>query len=186
MKRRHKKSVIAILAIAALLYIGNLLIDNPYTHSMVNYYLNTHILEKLPIRADYQSMKLQLLPPAMTIYGIKVTSETKTDNSDELVSMSTFTFKISPWAIFMGSPQLGDIELKDLKLTWPLPADFMAALNKLRPAQSGPEPPPSWPPSFTLPLSSVRLSNASVIAQLDGVSVNSLQDPKESTRIVLE
>jgi hypothetical protein len=186
MKRRHKKSVIAILAIAALLYIGNLLIDNPYTHSMVNYYLNTHILDKLPIRADYQSMKLQLLPPAMTIYGIKVTSETKTENADELVSMSTFTFKISPWAIFMGSPQLGDIELKDLKLTWPLPAEFMAALNKLRPAQSGPEPPPSWPPSFTLPLSSVRLSNASVIAQLDGVSVNSLQDPKESTRIVVE
>ena len=77
-----------------LLYVGNLVIDNPYTHSIVNYYLNEKILKKLPIRADYQSMKLQLAPPALTIYGLKVETQEPNAKSHDLVSMSTLIFKI--------------------------------------------------------------------------------------------
>lgn len=186
MKRRHKKSAIAIVVIIASIYIGNLLIDNPYTHSLVNYYLNHHLLSKLPIRAEYQSMKLQLVPPAVTIYGVKVASPKKDGGSDELLSLSTMTFTVSPWSIFMGSSQLGNLELKDLKVAWPLPDEFMAALRAQQTSNNLQDQPASWPPSFPLPLSSLRITNATVTAQLDGISLNTNQDPKEITRITSE
>ena len=186
MKRRHKKSVIAIMVIVASVYIGNLIIDNPYTHSLVNYYINHHVLNNLPIRADYQSMKLQLVPPAVNIYGIKITSQNTNGETNELLSLSTMTFKISPWSIFMGSAQLGNLELKDLRTAWPLPPEFMAAVKALQPNDPKSSTQPSWPPSFPPPFHSLKISNASISAQLDGISVNSNQGPKEITKISAE
>jgi len=186
MRRKRSKTVIIILALAALVYVGNILIDNPYTHSVVNYYLNNQILNKLPIRADYQSMKLQMFPPAITIYGIKVESQTKDSKSEELVSMSTLTFKVSLWSVFMGSQQLGDLELKDVKLNWPPPPEFITALKALQPNNPSSNGPPVWPPTMAPPLSSLKISNAVVVAQLDGISFNSNQDPKELTRVIAE
>lgn len=186
MKRRHKKSVIAIMVLVACVYIGNLIIDNPYTHGLVNYYINHKILKELPIRADYQSMKLQLLPPAINIYGIKIKSQLPNGESSELLSLSTLTLKVSPWSIFMGHAQAGDVELKDLKATWPLPPDFLAAFKALQPAEPKTISQFEWPPPFPPPFASVKVSNASIMAQLDGLSINSNQDPKEITRISAE
>jgi hypothetical protein len=186
MKRRHKKSVIAIMVIVACVYIGNLVIDNPYTHSLVNYYINNQVLKNLPIRADYQSMKLQLVPPAVNIYGIKITSQSTNGETNELLSLSTLTFKVSPWSIFMGSAQLGNLELKDLRTAWPLPQDFMAAIEALQATNPKTATQPSWPPTFPPPFHSLKISNASIVARLDGISVNSNQDPKEVTKISAE
>jgi hypothetical protein len=186
MKRRHKKSVIAIMVIVASVYIGNLIIDNPYTHSLVNYYINQHVLNNLPIRADYQSMKLQLVPPAVNIYGIKITSQNSNGESNELLSLSTLTFKVSPWSIFMGSAQLGDLELKDLRADWPLPQEFIDAMKALQKNDPKSVSQPSWPPTFPPPFHSLKISNASIAAQLDGISLNSNQDPKEITKILAE
>ena len=174
------------MVMVACVYIGNLVIDNPYTHSLVNYYINEHVLKSLPIRADYQSMKLQLLPPAVNIYGIKITSPNESGENAELLSLSTLSFKVSPWSIFMGSAQLGDLELKDLRAAWPLPPDFMDAINALQSKTPKTQAQPSWPPSFPPPFHSLKISNASIVAQLAGISINSNQDPKEVTRIIAE
>lgn len=187
MKRRHNKFVILVIFVIALLYVGNLVIDNPYTHSIVNYYLNDKILKKLPIRADYQSMKLQLAPPALTIYGLKVETQESDAKSHDIVSMSTLTFKISLWSIFMGQPQIGDLELKDVNFSWPPPANFMEALRTLEPSPAKTKTTEAqWPPSQPPPLSSLKISNASIVATLDGISLNANQDAKETTRITAE
>ena len=187
MKRRHNRLVIAIIVLMSGLYVGNLIIDNPYTHSLVNFYLNEQILKKLPIHAEYQSMKVELLPPAINIYGIKVTAVTDNNEETDLISISTLSFKASVWSIFMARPQMGDLELKDLSLTWPPPAKFMAALKNMNyTATEQRETAPVWPPVRPPPLSSLRISNATVQATLPGVSVNSNQDPAEVTKITAD
>lgn len=184
MKRRHNKLVIFVITLMAMAYVGNLLIDNPYTHSVVNYYLNEKILKKLPIRAEYQSMKVELIPPALNIYGLKVEAIAPNNQTRELVSASSMIFRVSPWSIFMARPQIGDLELTDLNLSWPPPPEFMDALKALEPKPSRTQATdPVWPPSQPPPLSSLKISNASLKATLPGVSLNANQDPNEVTRI---
>ena len=184
MKTRHNKLVIVIIILMSMIYVGNLLIDNPYTHSIVNYYLNEKILKKLPIRAEYQSMKVALVPPALTIYGLKVTGIGLDGKSTELASGSSMTFKASLWSIFMARPQIGDLELTDLNFSWPPPADFIDALRALEPKpQTVESNAPLWPPTQPPPLSSLKISNASIRAIFPGLSLNANQDPDEVTRI---
>jgi TamB, inner membrane protein subunit of TAM complex len=187
MKRRQNKFIIVAIAFMGLLFILNLIIDNPYTHSFANYYLNEKILNKLPIHAKYQSMKIELLPPSINIYGVNVTTDTKKGRETELVSVSTVTFKVSLWSIFMAQPQMGDLELKDLNLMWPPPPEFMIALKGLG-GQSDKvsDAPPIWPPSIPPPLSSLTISNGSINASFPGLSINSNQDPHEVTRVAAE
>jgi hypothetical protein len=187
MKRRHNKLVIFVILVMAIAYVGNLLIDNPYTHSAVNFYLNEKVLKKLPIRAEYQSMKLQLVPPAVSIYGLKISSSVPGTQGRELLGVSTLTFKASPWSIFMARPQIGDLELKDMNLSWPPPPEFISALRALEPRpERSTTSNPTWPPSQPPPLSALRFSNATITAAIPGLSLNANQDPAEITKISAE
>jgi hypothetical protein len=188
MKPQKNKTVIAILVIVGLLYVGNLIIDNPYTHSLVNFYLNEKILKKLPIRAEYQSMKVSLLPPSFNIYGLKVHSSGKDGiRGEELVVASSLVFQVSLWSVFMAHPQIGDIEVTDLVMSWPPPADFMEAVKNLgTPSDKNKPGDPLWPPLQPPPVSSLKISNASLKATFDGLSVNVNQDPSEVTRLAAD
>lgn len=190
-QRRNKFAVITII-IAALLYAANVLIDNPYTHSLVNYYLNERFLSKLPITAEYQSMRLQLFPPAVRLFGVsvksKVNSNDVNESAQELISTSQISLVVSPWSLFLAKPQIGDLEINDLRAYWPPPAELLTALKTLEPKdhmkqQDGPA---QWPPKPAAPLSSLTLRNATLRATLNGLSVNSDQDPAEETTISTE
>lgn len=184
MKTRHNKFVIFIIALVALIYIGNLVIDNPYTHGLINYYLNEKILTKLPIRAEYQSMKVALMPPSISIYGIKISAVSSDGKLSELAAASSTEFKLSAWSIVMARPQIGDLEISDLNLSWPPPKEFLDALRKLEPKNTvNKTNDPLWPPTQPPPLSSLKISNASIRATLADFSINANQTPDEVTRI---
>ncbi len=171
----------------ALAYAGNLIIDNPYTHSAVNYYLNEKILKKLPIRAEYQSMKIQLVPPAISIYGLKVSSSVPDTPTQDLVTVSTLTFKASLFSIFMARPQVGDLELKNMNLSWPPPKEFVDALRAIEPKpHQNTTKNPTWPPSQPPPLSGLRFSNATITGTIPGLSLNTNQNPNEYTKITTD
>ncbi len=178
----------AILIAGVLLYIVNILIDNPYTHGFVNYYLNEKIITKLPIRAEYQSMKVSLLPPALNIYGVKVNTKPTPDQpTKEIIGASSLTFKVSLWSVFMAHPQIGDLEVTDLTTTWPPPKELMDALSTLGTSQTNRQDgPPIWPPRQAPPLSSLRISNASIKANLTGISINALQRADEITVVAMD
>lgn len=184
---RRNKFAIVLIVFAALAYVANLAIDNPYTHSLVNYYLNEKFLKQLPVRAEYQSMRLQLLPPEIQLFGVRVTNKLADQSSNELISSSQITFKVGLWSLFLAKPQIGDLELHDLNATWPPPADLIAALKALEPKNANqPETPAAWPPKQDPPLSSLTIHNAALRFKLDGIAINAEQDPKEVTWITTE
>ncbi len=136
-------------------------------------------------------MKIQLVPPAISIYGLKVSSSTPETVAQDLVTVSTLTFKASLWSMFMARPQVGDLELKNLNLSWPPPPEFLDALKALepRPSQkslSNPTTNPIWPPTQPPPLSALRFSNATITATIPGLSLNTNQKPDEVTKIATE
>jgi hypothetical protein len=188
MKRKHNRFVVFIVAVFAIGYIGNLVIDNPYTHGFINWYLNEKILKNLPVRVEYQSMKVQLFPPAISVYGLHTSTDSVAGVNKEIFSIATATFKVSAWSIFMANPQIGDLDLKDPKVTWPLPEDFLTALQKLepKPKQNKTDTTPQWPPSQPPPIHSLKISNAMIIADFDGVSLNIDQSAKEITHLSSE
>lgn len=188
MQYRRNKLAIVLIVFAALAYAANLAIDNPYTHSLVNYYLNEKFLTQLPVRAEYQSMRLQLFPPEIQLFGVKVTNKAlKNDSSNELVSSSQITFKVGLWSLFLAKPQIGDLELHDLVATWPPPPELMDALKALEPKnQNQVDTPAAWPPKQDPPLSSLTIHNAALRVRLDGIAINADQDPKETTWITTE
>ena len=187
MHHRRNKFAIVLIVFAALAYLANLAIDNPYTHSLVNYYLNEKFLSQLPVRAEYQSMHLQLLPPEVQLFGVKVTNKLADQTSNELISSSQITFKVGLWSLFLAKPQIGDLELHDLNAAWPPPPELMAALKALEPKEKNlKEAPAAWPPKQDPPLSSLTIHNAALRFKLDGVAINADQDPKEITWITTE
>ncbi len=187
MKLKSNKFVISTIALIVMIFVGNFLIDNPYTHSLANYYLNENFLKKLPVHAEYQSMRIALFPPSVIIYGAKVISQSKTGPDLDFLTVSTVEFKVSLWSMFMARPQWGDLELKDLNLTWPPPPEFLTALEALNTHPSTPSKNlPSWPPPIPPPITSLKISNSSINAKFSGVSINTNQDPQEITSIATE
>ncbi len=189
MKNKGNKLVIFAISVIALIFIGNFLIDNPYTHSFANYYLNEKFLSKLPVHAEYQSMRLELFPPGVSIYGVKITTSSKSGTDSDLLSVSTVDFKVSLWSIFMASPQLGDLELKDLNLTWPPPPELLDAIARLGATpNSAPAPSnsPLWPPMAPPAIASLKISNGAINAKFPGLSLNTNQDPLEITNILAD
>lgn len=184
---KHNKTAIFILVIAGLLYLGNLFIDNPYTHSFVNFYLNERFLKTLPVRAEYQSMRVQLVPPSVHLFGVKVLNKMDPQEESELLSTTQASLSISLWSLFLAKPQIGDLELYDLRASWPPPPELVNALREIEPKpKNQKEMPARWPPEQSPPLASLTLHNAALQITLDGVALNAAQDPQEITTISTE
>lgn len=188
MQRHRNKTAIVLIVLALVAYVANLAIDNPYTHSLVNYYVNERFLTQLPIRAEYQSMRLQLFPPEIQLFGVKVSTKQTDQASIELLSSSQVSFKVGLWSLLLAKPQIGDLELHDLNAAWPPPPELMAALKALEPKNphQKSDTPAAWPPAQDPPLSSLTIHNAALRIRLDGIALNAEQDPKEITTITTE
>ncbi len=187
MQRRRNKTAVFLIVLALLAYVANLAIDNPYTHTFVNYYINEKFLTQLPVRAEYQSMRLQLFPPEVQLFGVKVSNKQGDQTTSELLSSSQISFKVGIWSLFLAKPQIGDLELHDLNATWPPPPELLAALKALEPkTPNQKETPAAWPPKQDPPLSSLTIHNAALRLKFDGVAINAEQDPKEITSITTE
>ena len=147
-----------------MLFLANLAIDNHYTQSFVNYYLNEKFLSKLPITFEYQSMKIQLLPPAVHLFGISIKDKESDAANQELISTSQISLVISPWSLFLAKPQIGDLEIHDLTAFWPPPEKILSALRALEPIDSNSKGTDAlWPPKPAPPFSSMKIQNAKLI-----------------------
>lgn len=190
----HRKNIFAVIIIvtAVMLYAMNLMIDNPYTHSFVNYYINEKFLLKLPISVEYQSMRIQLLPPAVHLFGVNIKEKADSpeiqSTSRELLSTSQVSLVISPWSLFLAKPQIGDLELHDLRAFWPPPEKVLTALKAFEPQgrETNQESPAQWPPKPSPPFSSMSIHNAAIKVTLPGLSLNSDQELTEETTISTE
>jgi hypothetical protein len=185
-QRRNKLPAFLIIS-AIVLYVVNLVIDNPYTHSLVNFYINEKFLSKIPISAEYQSMKVQLFPPSIHLFGVSIKDKPEIapeGGRQDLLSTSQISFSLSPWSVFLARPQIGNLELHDLQGYWPPPQHVLDALKALTPpSKSSSKESFQWPPSGDPPLASIILRNANLRLTFDGVSINSDQDPNEQTSV---
>jgi autotransporter translocation and assembly factor TamB len=186
-KPKKKYNVFAVILISffGLLYVLNLLVDNPYTHQFVNYYLNEKIVSQLPMSIHYESMKVQLLPPSVSLFGLKASAKDRSGFDSELVELSQVQLSVSIWSLFLAKPQLGDLELMDLKANWPPPDNFLMAFEKLTGERQKTDISGKlvWPPQGLPPVANLRLHNAQLHVAISGLSINVLQDPNEVTYV---
>jgi hypothetical protein len=186
MKKNHNKLVIIIIAIACIAYIGNLAIDNPYTHRFVNFYLNEKILKALPIEAEYQSMKIELVPPSVNLYGVKIRDTSVPDAPVDIISTNQTSLSLNLWSLFLAKPHIADLEIQDMTAIMPPSTALVEALNKLSLATKPNQKRGGstiWPPNISLPFSSIALRNASLKIVLRATDFSANQDPGEITTI---
>ena len=165
------KSLLKIAAIiTAVVFLLNLLVDNPVAHQIARSFINKNLAEKVPFKVEFQAIEVSAIPPGVDLFGFAISHPDKQEAS--LANAARVKARISLWSMMMGEPALGLLEMNELKMQWPLPAWAEAALFSDDPPDStdddGEPTQISWPPDFQLPIEQVVLRNSNLFLTLEG------------------
>lgn len=182
---RKKKFLLSALGALAVVYLLNLIVDNPYTHKTVRAKLDELLAETTHLAVDYQIVRVQILPPAVDLYGLEVYRRTddfaggRTGGGSDggpgvgkdgsrgnqvngkILKAAHLRATVSIWSIMIGLPQLASFEVNDSELN----IDDFSRLNELFKASESKTDPSDkgrvWPPDFRVPVRDVIFRSAS-------------------------
>ncbi len=158
--RKRKKAAKFIIITGIIYIVLNVLIDNPYVHSIVKAGVNQQLRSAAELTLSYQSIKVGLLPPRVDLIGVSLaTSGTK----EKVLGLSQVTLKISLFALFFAPSRVGILELYDFAIFWPLPAPLQKLFDSLKNKNPNKATAFIWPPKFDFPLSKFKVTNARIV-----------------------
>lgn len=149
--------LLATLAVSAgVMFVANLLVDNPYSHRLVRAAINEKLDSLTKINVEFQALEVRVFPLEVVLYGVKVTPKDATHAT--LLESSQLKARVSFTSLIMGQPGLSLLEANELKFAFPLPKEFDGIL--LEPTD--PDAPIVWPPDFHLPIERIVTLNSSL------------------------
>jgi hypothetical protein len=168
MKKRNQKIVIAIFIIGIIIFLMNILIDNPYTHRLVRVAINESVKTHTNLTIDFKAVKVSVVPPGVALYGVHVAPSAHLDNP--ILTASHAKARLSLWALFLGELRLAKLEFGDMTLIWPPPWDFPGFL-KTDPNVKVVEKPTevTWPPQFDLPIDTIAVKSSKIYIEIPTV-----------------
>lgn len=178
----------AFILISVLgLYFMNLIIDNKITHRFISFYINEKVIGNIPIHVSYESMKVQLLPPAVKLYSVKIKDGQESD-AYEIVNADQVSLTVSGMSLLLAKPKIGQLELHDLEVKWPLSPKLSEYLQqrKMDDGKKDKSEKILWPPSFELPVSKIKIFNSTFDLKFVGLDLTPKQDAEETTGLTLQ
>ncbi|MEZ4741374.1 MAG: translocation/assembly module TamB domain-containing protein [Bdellovibrionota bacterium] len=161
MKRFFKFLAVLATSIFILLFILNILIDNPYTYKLFRVAINEKIKSSTNVRVDFEAVSLSILPLGVDLYGNKVSLLSPEGKAHIIAQCSHIKMRVSFLSLFLGSPKLSSVVVTDLQAQWPSPWNFPPILrNDIQTKKNANDDAPTWPPSFDLPIQKISLVNA--------------------------
>lgn len=154
MSIRPAKIMAVALITAAVIFVANLLVDNPYSHQMVRSAINEKLGSLTKISLEFQALEVRAFPPAVVLYGVKVTP--RDAPQAPLLEAAHVTARVSIASLLLGKPALGLVEANELKVAFPFPPEFTGFLLEPPPE----EPNVTWPPDIDLPIERLVLINS--------------------------
>jgi hypothetical protein len=164
MNQKNRKIVIAIFIVGVVIFLMNILIDNPYTHRLVRAAINDTVKNYTNISIDFKAVKVSVVPPGIALYGVHVAPKDHQD--DAILTASHVKARLSLWSLFLGEFRIGRLEFGDMALIWPPPWDFPGFVKEgVIKAAPGPSE-VRWPPEFHLPVDTVILRSSKIYVEL--------------------
>ena len=168
MNKRNQKIVIAIFIIGIIIFLMNILIDNPYTHRLVRVAINESVKKYTNLNIDFKAVKVSVVPPGVALYGVHVAPSENLDNP--ILTASHAKARLSLWALFLGELRLAKLEFGDMTLIWPPPWNFPGFL-KTDPNVKVVETPSeiTWPPQFDIPIDTIAVKSSKIYIEIPTV-----------------
>ncbi|MBF0440305.1 MAG: translocation/assembly module TamB domain-containing protein [Oligoflexales bacterium] len=173
MKYGIGKIIPILFMMGLIIFLINILIDNPYFHSLAKLIINEKITQKTNLELKFQALGIKAFPPGVDLYGLKVTEKGK--SNIPLLEAAHIKTSISVWSLFMGNPKISVIESNELKISYPFPKpveSYFVTENNPSSEQKRPELPVYWPPSFDLPVNRIILINSTIDFNIPNKDVN--------------
>ncbi len=118
--RSYKRWVVRLTLFLASLYVLQLALDNPYTHSLLKLYLTKQMEQRGPIRLDFKALQVSALPLGVKVFGVNLYVEGHEDEA--LLTAARAEAKVSLWSLVLSNPRLSELNLVDGRIFWP-PSD---------------------------------------------------------------
>ncbi len=152
------------------MYLANLLVDNPYTHSFVRRAVDRILAESVHLSVDYRVVRVRMFPPAVDLYGLEIRrtdlspGQSVPEIAPQLLSAAHIRATLSIWSLLIGSPQLASFEANNARVE----LDEYSTLGRIFKPAAGlkvndPDKVLSWPPAFPVPVRKIILRNAHVM-----------------------
>jgi len=169
MNRRNQKIVIAIFITGIIIFLMNILIDNPYTHRLVRVAINESVNTHTNLNIDFKAVKVSVVPPGVSLYGVHVAPSENLDNP--ILTASHAKARLSLWALFLGELRLAKLEFGDMTFIWPPPWNFPGFLKTDPNAKVVDTPTEiTWPPSFDLPIDTIAVKSSKIYIEIPTVN----------------
>lgn len=170
MERLLKKLIISLIGFGILLLVGNLLVDNPYSHRFLQNAINEKSQKYTNLNIKFQSAKVHVLPPGIELYNLEIAGTNAPDRP--IITAAQAKAQLSLLSLILGKLRLSLISGEDLTIVWPPPWGFPGFLKQMASKPLGSEPPLQWPLITDLPVERIVLENAQIFAEFpafDGI-----------------
>ncbi len=127
---RHFKSIFVVLCILCLSAFGiNLLVDNPYSQSLMRNYISDQITKKTNLVVDFKSLNLGVFPLEVDLFAVQVSTNSSKAELP-LLEASQLKIRISLSSLLLAKPGLSLVDIDGLKLRWSPDLDLKSLLKK--------------------------------------------------------
>ena len=99
-----------VLLVFVVAIIGNLSIDNPYTHKLIRGIIDKTVEEKLPLDINFNGISVALIPPKAEVYGLTVSNS---ENNSEILNSTILKASVSLKGLALGDLKIGNITLEN-------------------------------------------------------------------------
>lgn len=163
MKQKNRKYIIAVFVIGIIIFLMNILIDNPYTHRIVRAAINDTVKTYTNLSVDFKAVKVSIVPPGVALYGVHLAPADAIDKP--ILTASHAKLRISLWALFLGELRLSKLEFGDMTLIWPPPWNFPGFVREEHRDKSAPTE-TVWPPAFDLPIDMIAVRSSKIYVEV--------------------
>ena len=163
MIQAFKKLVIFLGILVIIGYIGNLLLDNPFMHSVIRNAINDQLKDYTHLQMKFENVGAKFLPPGIEIYALEI----KDSESKELLRAAHVKASVSYQALLFSRKQLFDIEINEPRMQLPLPPIEKILRMEKFPDLAKSDGPPIWPPKQPLPFYRLAITNGQVSLHLE-------------------
>lgn len=143
-----------------LMFVINIIIDNPYTHKVIKELINEKLEANTNIKVSFEALSLQAFPPGIELYGVKIRHAHATEN-ENMINSAYVSTRVSLYSLFISKPKLSFVKFKNVKFSLP-----NADLGPILKESTDSKPNDSdtiiaWPPKLIeIPLEEIIIENA--------------------------
>lgn len=154
---RYLKRIFVITCIICLAAFGiNLLVDNPYSQSLMRNYISEQITKNTHLIVDFKSLNLGVFPLEIDLFAVQVSTDSSKTQLP-ILEASQLKVRISISSLLLAKAGLSLVDIDGLKLRWSPDLDLKKLL-KTSTAKKDEE--SSWP------IQTLTVKNAQIFADL--------------------